>query len=232
MNHPWRTFAVILGSLIISVAAQAQDTASSAAPDLGLDSLLNTRVSTAAKYDQSVRQVAGSITVVTAEDIRRFGYRTLSDVLQSMAGVYTSNPRSYESIGVRGFGRPTDYNSRILLLIDGHSIFESMWGQAPLGDEQVINLDGVERIELVRGPSSALYGTGAMFAVINIISRKGDDLGSALLTAEGGSLGRRGGRVVLGTGNNRANIIVSGLAEEVDGQTDLFYPQYNDSTLR
>ena len=42
---------------------------------------------------------------LTAEDIRRFGYRTVSDVLQSMAGVYTSNPRSYESVGIRGFGR-------------------------------------------------------------------------------------------------------------------------------
>jgi iron complex outermembrane receptor protein len=74
-------------------------------------------VLSAAKYTRDVRQVAGSVTIVTAEDIRRFGYRTLTDVLQSMAGVYVSSQRSMESFGVRAFGRPTDCNNRILLLI-------------------------------------------------------------------------------------------------------------------
>lgn len=60
-----------------------------------------------------------------AEDIRRFGYRTLEEVLQSMAGVYTSYDRNYAQAGIRGFSRPTDFNNRILLLIDGHTTNES-----------------------------------------------------------------------------------------------------------
>ena len=74
--------------------AAAQDSAQVALQDL--DALLNAPVSTASKYAQNVREVAGSVTIVTAEDIRRFGYRTLTDVLQSMAGVYVSNQRSLE----------------------------------------------------------------------------------------------------------------------------------------
>src|SRR6185295_11503759 len=152
--------ALVLGvAAPVSALPQAPDSSAG----LALDSLLNTPVSTAAKYAQGVRQVAGSVTIVTAEDIRRFGYRTLRDVLNSMAGVYITNPRSYESVGIRGFGRLSDYNTRMLLLIDGHAVYESMWGQAMLGDELALNLSAVERIELIRGPSSALYGTGAMF---------------------------------------------------------------------
>jgi outer membrane receptor for ferrienterochelin and colicin len=90
---------------VLSTTAFAQDSAQS---EIDLGALLDTPVSTAAKYAQNVRQVAGSVTIVTAEDIRRFGYRTLTDVLQSMAGVYVSNQRSMESFGIRGFGPPTD----------------------------------------------------------------------------------------------------------------------------
>jgi outer membrane receptor for ferrienterochelin and colicins len=214
--------------LLFPLALTAQDS-TSLAPDLGLDSLLTTPVSTAAKYSQDVRQVAGSVSIVTREDIRRFGYRTLLDVLNTMAGVYTSNPRAYESVGIRGFGRPTDYNNRILLLFDGHPVFESMWGQASLGDDQSINMDAVERIELIRGPASALYGTGAMLGVINVISREGRNLQSSRATFEAGSLGRRGGSVVLGTSfGSSGSVLLSGLYEDVDGQENLYYPEYDD----
>ena len=109
---------------VVSATASAQDSAQSQLQDL--DGLLNTPVSTGAKYAQDIRQVSGSVSIVTAEDIRRFGYRTLEDVLQSMAGIYTSYDRNYMQLGARGFGRPNDYNNRILLLIDGHSTNESM----------------------------------------------------------------------------------------------------------
>jgi outer membrane receptor for ferrienterochelin and colicins len=218
---------LVLGLLSLARSLAAQDSISSG-DDLALDSLLNTPISTAAKYSQSVRQVAGSVTIVTAEDIRRFGYRTVTDVLQSMAGVYTSNPRSYESVGIRGFGRPTDYNNRILLLIDGHSVFESMWGQAYLGDEQAINLASVERIELVRGPSSALYGTGAMFAVVNIITRQGTDVRGMEISGEAGSLERHGAGLVAGFRlGDRGSLLVSGLYEDAQGRQDLYYPEFD-----
>ena len=227
INHGVRWSLLLLSLAIVPRPTQAQET-TAVVPDLGLDSLLNTPVSTAAKYSQSVRQVAGSVTIVTAEDIRRFGYRTVADVLQGMAGVYTSNPRSYESIGVRGFGRPTDYNNRILLLMDGHSVFESMWGQAMLGEEQALNLESVERIELIRGPSSALYGTGAMFAVVNVITRAGDDIGGVVVDGEVGSLGRQGVSLVAGSAMGSAgSILVSALLEEAGGQRNLYFPEFD-----
>ena len=218
-----------LGMMAVAVLpasrADAQQTPSAM---LGLDSLLNTPVSTASKYDQDVRLVAGSVTVVTAEDIRRFGYRTLTDVLQSMAGVYVSNQRSLESFGVRGFGRPTDYNDRILLLINGHAYTEGIWGMALLGESLAINLQGVERVELVRGPSSGLYGTGAMFAVINIITKDGRQIGGVQVDVEAGNLGRKSVGVVAGSGlGQRGSVSISAMHEATHGNTDLFYPEFN-----
>jgi iron complex outermembrane receptor protein len=211
--------------MLISGSAHAQQSPSAT---LGLDSLLNTPVSTAAKYDQDVRLVAGSVTVVTAEDIRRFGYRTLTDVLQSMAGVYVSNQRSLESFGIRGFGRPSDYNDRILLLINGHAYTEAIWGMALLGESLAINLEGVERVELVRGPSSGLYGTGAMFAVINIITKDGRQIGGVQVDAEAGNLGRKSVGVVAGTAlGDRGSVSISAMHEATDGNGDLFYPEYD-----
>jgi outer membrane receptor for ferrienterochelin and colicin len=228
--RPSRTAAAVLALAALcaggsSLAAQSVDSPAG----LALDSLLSTPVSTAAKYAQNVRQVAGSVTIVTAEDIRRFGYRTLTDVLQSMAGVYVSNQRSMESFGIRGFGRPTDYNNRILLLINGHSFTEGTWGMALLGESLALNLQGVERIELVRGPSSGLYGTGAMFAVINIISRDGGDIGGVQVDAEAGSLGRRSMGVVAGSSlGHRGNVSVSAMLDDTDGNESLYFPAYDD----
>ena len=208
-------------------SASAQDSTQLALHDL--DALLDTPVSTASKYAQNVREVAGSVTIVTAEDIRRFGYRTLTDVLQSMAGVYVSNQRSMESFGIRGFGRPTDYNNRVLLLINGHSYTEGTWGMALLGESLALNLQGVERIELVRGPSSGLYGTGAMFAVINIISKEGRGISGVQVDGEAGNLGRKSVGVVAGAAvGNHGGVSVSAIHEYMDGNPRLFFPEYDD----
>lgn len=87
--------------------------------DIPLDSLLNMRISTASKYNQTMNEAPASVTIITSEDIERYGYRTLEDVFAGVRGFYISNDRNYSYVGVRGFGRPTDYNNRILLLIDG-----------------------------------------------------------------------------------------------------------------
>lgn len=205
------------------LAAQGSDTTAT----LSLDDLLNTPVSTAARYAQGVREVAGSVTIVTAEDIQRFGYRSLEDVLQSMAGVYASYDRNYAGIGLRGFSRPTDYNNRILLLIDGHSTNESMWGSAMLGQELVLNLRAVERIEMVRGPASALYGTGAMFGVINIITRSGSALQGGRVEIDAGSYGLQSASAVWGVARGRrGEVAVSVMAENRDGR-DVFSREFD-----
>jgi iron complex outermembrane receptor protein len=209
----------------MSATASAQDSTQNEVQDL--DGLLSTPISTGAKYAQDIRQVSGSVSIVTAEDIRRFGYRTLEDVLQSMTGIYTSYDRNYAQVGARGFSRPTDYNNRVLLLMDGHSTNESIWGLAMLGEDMVLDLRAVDRIEVIRGPASALYGTGAMFAVINVITKSGSALQGARFEVGGGNYGRQsataGGGLALGS---RGAVAVSAIVENRDGR-DVYFPEFD-----
>jgi iron complex outermembrane receptor protein len=217
-----------IGTLLlcaVSATASAQDSAHTEVQDL--DGLLSTPISTGAKYAQDIRQVSGSVSIVTAEDIRRFGYRSLEDVLQSMTGIYTSYDRNYAQVGTRGFSRPTDYNNRVLLLMDGHSTNESIWGLAMLGEELVLDLRAVDRIEVIRGPASALYGTGAMFAVINVITKSGSALQRARVEVGGGNYGRESGTAAGGFGlGSRGAVAMSAMVENRDGR-DVYFPEFD-----
>jgi iron complex outermembrane receptor protein len=193
-----------------------------------LDSLLNTRISSAAKYEQTISEVAGAVTIVTADDIARFGYRTVAEVLAATRGFYISNDRNYTYVGTRGFSRPTDYNNRILVLLDGQVTNEPIWGGAYVASEFGISLSGVERIEIIRGPGSAIYGTGAVFGVINVVTKSGTQVEGASIAAHGGSLGTRGASALFGrrlAPGMDLNLFASW--QNVDG-ADFYVPEYDD----
>ncbi|MCP5047591.1 MAG: TonB-dependent receptor plug domain-containing protein, partial [bacterium] len=73
----------------------------------------------ASKYEQKTTEAPSSVTIITAEEIERYGCRTLADVLESVRGLYTTYDRNYSFLGVRGFLPPGDTISRILLLVNG-----------------------------------------------------------------------------------------------------------------
>jgi iron complex outermembrane receptor protein len=128
----------------------------------------------ASKYEQKVTEAPSSVSIITSSEIKKYGYRTLADILRSVRSFYITYDRNYSYVGVRGFGRPGDYNSRILLLIDGHRTNDNIYNQAFVGAEAIIDVDLIERVEVIRGPGSSLYGSNAFFAVINVITRRGD----------------------------------------------------------
>lgn len=132
-------------------------------------------VYSASKYDQKVTKAPASISIVTADEIKKYGYRTFSDILSSLRGFYTTNDRNYGYAGARGFGIPSDYNTRILLLINGHRFNDNVYDSFDITEGFPIDIDIIERVELVRGPSSSLYGNSAFFGVINVLTKRGRD---------------------------------------------------------
>lgn len=159
--------------------------------DISLESLLDVTVSAASRHEQTARDAPSSVTVVSSDDIERHGLRTLRDVLATVRGLYLSDDQSYTSIGVRGFGRLGDFNNRVLLLVDGLPVNEGSSGIARISGLLGLSMEQVERVEVVRGPGSALYGTGAMFAVINVVTRRPEASPPLVVSAETGSHAHR-----------------------------------------
>ncbi|MBI3609300.1 MAG: TonB-dependent receptor [Nitrospirae bacterium] len=182
----------------------------------------------AARYKQSVGEAPASVTIITDREIRQYGWRTLADVFRSVRGFYVSDDRNYSYLGVRGFSRPGDFNIRVLGLLNGHTLNDDIYQAFLLGRESGIDLDIVDRIEIVRGPGSALYGTSAFFAVVNIITKDGSDLQGLRASAESGSYNTNKGILTYGRRyENGLDLLLNGSYTQSSGQT-LFFPEYDD----
>lgn len=181
------------------------------------------------KFEQKTTEAPSFVTVVTAEEIRRYGHRTLADILQSMTGFFVTYDRNYNYLGIRGFNRPGDFNTRVLLLVDGHRLNDNLYDQAGIGTESLIDVDLVDRIEVIRGPSSSLYGTNAFLGVINVITKRGRDIRGVEASAEIASWETYRGRLTYGDKfTNGIEMLVSGSYYDSHGQEVLYYPEFND----
>lgn len=195
---------------------------------LSLEELMNVEVYTASKHVQKVEDAPSSVTIITADDIQHYGYRTLADVLRSVRGFYVNYDRNYSYVGVRGFAPPGDYNSRILLLLDGHRLNDNIYDEALVGTELPLDLDLVERIEIVRGPSSSLYGADAFFAVINIITKSRKAFDHGRVSTEIGSFGSyKGSFQVAETFSHNVEALLAGSAYDSHGPSRLYFPEFN-----
>lgn len=150
--------------------------------DMSLEQLMNVSITGASKYEQKQSEVAAAVTVITRNDIRAYGWRTLSEILTSLPGVFATYDFSYNYIGVRGFNVLGDFNTRILVSINGNRINDATYDQGPMGRDFPLDVDLIERIEFIPGPGSAVYGQNAMLGVVNIITRKGSNVNGVELS--------------------------------------------------
>jgi iron complex outermembrane receptor protein len=188
---------ILCGGIVGNRTALAQDAQD--LTGLSLDDLLEAEVVYAAsRRIQSLREAPSAVSVVTASEIRQHGYRTLADVLRSLPSFYVTEDRHYSYVGVRGFNRPGDYGARILLLLNGLRTNDNLYSQAYVGHEFLVDIDLVERIEVVRGPSAAIYGSSAFFGVVNVVTRHGGDFQGGELTASASSYATWGGQATYG----------------------------------
>ena len=199
--------------------------------DLSLEELMEVDVDTvysASKYEQKLSEAPSSITIITADEIQRYGYRTLAEALRSVPGFYINYDRNYTYLGVRGFRRPGDYDTRVLLLVDGYRTNENV-GDSPLfGTQFPVDIDLIDRIEIIRGPGSSLYGSNALLGVINVITKRGKAFDTLELSGELASAGTHKGRISYGTAlSDTSDLLVSGTTYNSDGQR-LYYAEFDD----
>ena len=182
----------------------------------------------ASLFLQKVTEAPSSVTIITADQIQKYGHRTLADILRSVRGFYVTNDRNYSFLGVRGFSRPGDYNARVLLLVDGHRLNDNIFGSALIGTEFPLDVDLIERVEIIRGPSSSLYGTSAFFGVINVITKRVETASGLDVSGAVATFTTKRGRVTFGrTFRNSAELLLSASTFQSQGERRLFFDDFD-----
>ena len=167
-----------------AVQAQPQTTSSSSGMDssqkkqdlfaMSLEDVLDIDVSTASKLKVKGKKSPGNLIVITQEQIRRYGYRTVGDALERVPGFINSKLGAFTFIGYRGLS-PLDVtaNPRILVMVDGVRYNDWQFDQASLNERFPLDIESIDRIEVLKGAASATWGTNALFAVVKV-SRPGE----------------------------------------------------------
>jgi outer membrane receptor for ferrienterochelin and colicins len=162
---------------------------------LDLDALLNASVQTASRRAEPISRAPAIIEVLTRDDLHRLGVTNLYQALTYLPGVeLIESYFGYTTLIFRGMAQEI-YNAKVLMLINGHPSYEPVNSSFYM---ELIPLDAIERIEVIRGPGSVLYGTNAFAGVINVITREAlEDGQTTVARAQGGSFGT----ATLGGGN-------------------------------
>ena len=229
MRRTLRTlsFSLVFGSLSAEIQPKAEPPDLTALPLEVLMEMEVPKVYGASKFEQKATEAPSSITVVSSDEIKRYGHRTLADVLQSVQGFHVSHDRNYAFLGARGISLG-DFNSRVLLLVNGHRVNNNLTDGAFIGTEFILDVDLIDRVEVIRGPGSVLYGNNAFFGVINVITRQGKGLNGAEVSGEYASFDTYKGRVSIGKAfTNGVEFLLSGTLYSSDGAERLYYQEFD-----
>lgn len=190
------TFFVLIFSTYMTILGQMGSDRE--LTDMNLDELLNVEIMTVSKKWENITDSPGVVTTVTAREIEYFGANNLLEVLERVPGIYGMWSHYFPQNGFSMRGDyPSHVNPHILLLIDGRPSRESVQGGFNSGIYTTFPLSAIERIEIVRGPGSVLYGTNAFSGVVNIITKKSKS-DQMKLNIGGGSFGTIKGSLGVG----------------------------------
>jgi iron complex outermembrane receptor protein len=226
--------AVVVGIISLATAGHcasvtSEDGSSFDFTGLSMEELMDFPIYAVSRYEQPISKAPASVSIVSAKEIRLYGYRTLADILNSLPGFYITNDRNYPYVGVRGFSPIGDYNTRILLLINGHRLNDAVYDAAIIGGSLPLDVDLIDRVEVARGPSSSVYGNNAFFGVINIITKTGEALDTLELSGEAASRETYKTRASYGhVFSNGVELLVSGSLYDSEGEDRLYFKEFDD----
>ncbi|HEX9296238.1 MAG TPA: TonB-dependent receptor [Polyangiaceae bacterium] len=186
------------------------------------------QVTAASRASETVEEAPSSVSIVRSEEIRGMSYPTIAEALRGVRGVYVSDDRSYVALGYRGLGRLGNYGNRVLVLLDGQPTNDNWIGSSYVGYDARTDLEDIERIEVVRGPGSVLYGTNAFSGVVNLVTRgvEGKTSGEAGAGVSEYGIGRGRVRSNVRLGDD-ASLWMSVAAGRGNGR-DFYFPEYAD----
>jgi len=215
-NGMSRLFLLVAFIPMCSMLASAAERRS--AEDLlsmSVEDLVNVKVTTLSKREETYMSTAGAVFVISSDDIRRSGVRSIPDALRLAPGLQVSQTNNNQfQIGIRG---QTDFWTDLLLvMVDGRPIynttFSGVWWVA-----QNYPLEDIDRIEIVRGPGGAIWGSNAVNGVINIITKKAGASQGFRVSGGGGTDEKGFGNISFGSGEGNLDYRLYSMRETRDG---------------
>lgn len=167
---------ILLGSFL-EVKSQDVDTSSTQALfELSLEDLMDIEIVSAVRQNQNITDAPSIVSVITEAQIKERGYLTVAEALNSVAGIDIINDYFQPNTGIRGInGGLRSWSRLVKIMIDGQSISLRSSSDNFI-DQSLIPIEVIERIEIIRGPNSAIYGKNAFLGVVNIITKNGSDV--------------------------------------------------------
>jgi len=182
-RKPYPVF--LLAVFFLAPAAHAAGGPDGDIADLTLEQLNEVIVTSVSRQEERLGNAAASLFVISATDIRRSGARSLPEALRLAPNLEVArvDARNY-AISARGFNNP--FANKLLVLIDGRSVYSPFFS-AVFWDAQSVVMEDIERIEVISGPGSTIWGVNAVNGVINVITRNAKDSQGALLSVAASS---------------------------------------------
>ena len=186
---------------------------------LELGSQLEKAVVSSTKAPQRAVEAPAAVTVITGDELRARGYTSLAQALRWVPGFYDVNDLVTHNVGVRGInGGVGAAGNGLKVMIDGQPVDYRPTNGNFFGPE-LVPIEAIDRVEIIRGPSSALYGADAFLGVVNVITRSGRDVNGLALVAHGALVRQNpggGGELVLGGAAGDVDALVAGSFFELD----------------
>ncbi len=212
--------AIIVLSLLLPVSVFGdEDLSLEDLFDLSFEDLMKVEITTAGKREEKISETPASVVVITREEIETYGYRTLEDILRNVPGFYMIDDYHWLgslNFGVRGFFSTGPFND-VTVMVNGVNQIGDSWGDYPFTKINV-PVEAIDRIEVIRGPLSVVYGSGAFMGAINIITNMPPEGKAKGLIS--GSLGTERSKelfVRLSGRNDDFNYVFNGATSSSDG---------------
>ncbi|MFW6134629.1 MAG: TonB-dependent receptor plug domain-containing protein [Elusimicrobiota bacterium] len=225
-------FAVVLNLLLSTLFTSALSAQSEGY--ISQEKLLFQKVPivvTAAKYEQKITEAPATIDVITAEKIENSGSRTIDEALRYLSGIDIRHAGTKLYLAPRGLiGTNPGGTNRVLCLIDGRPINTPRNGSFHPGLN--VALTNVKKIEVIRGPGSALYGANAFAGVINIITKAPEDVNGLKVSVSGGEFSTQWHKLLFGMKKDKISALLTARYYDTQGpQLTADNSDYNDYNL-